>query len=83
MTDTYLTIARGIFEQKFKEITAFRDELKSKHREHDLVNSSKKLREYRRLVAELGKNHRKAEKILSEIQALLGRAKSKRKTSKK
>ena len=83
MADTFLTIARGVFDKKFKEIAAFRDELKSKRTGKELVNSSEKLREYERLVAELGKNHRKAEKMLSEIRALVGRAKIKRKISKK
>ena len=78
MADTFITIARGIFDKKLKEMADFRNEL-TKRRENDLANVSGKLREYERLVAELGKNHRKAEKILSEIRALASRAKIKRK----
>lgn len=81
MADTFIAIARGVFDKKIKEMSGFRDELKFKRVGNDPAKSSEKLREYERLVAELGKNHSKAEKMLSEIRALLigGKIKRKRK----
>lgn len=67
MAETFMIIAKGIFDKKLKEMIEFRDGLKAKHKREDLEESSKKFREYELLVAELEKNYRKADKVLVEI----------------
>ena len=70
MPETFLTLARGVFDQKFRELKKFHDQLKS-GRIQKTPLGLKKFREFKQLVAELGKNYRKSEKLLAEIQILL------------
>ncbi len=70
MPETFLTLARGVFDQKFRELKKFRDQLKSgRVRKSPAV--LKKFREFKQLVVELGKNYRRSEKLLAESRALL------------
>lgn len=77
MPEPIVTMARNIFGTKYKELEKIRDQLKS---EGEVPISAAKLKELEDLVAELGKNYRKAEKIVKEIKKLAG---SKNKKSKK
>jgi hypothetical protein len=76
MVDAVLTLARNVFQQKYRELLKFRNGLRAKKNGARPASDFKKLREYQKLVAELGKNYRKANKLIQEIQKLALRKKS-------
>ena len=78
MSEAFLIMARNIFAQKYKELEKARDALKDMKKGDPLPISPQKLKEYETLLAELGNNHRMAEKIITEIRKLSSKAKGKK-----
>jgi len=77
MSESFLILARGIFDQKFGELEKIRDALLRREPGDPMPISDQKLKEYEKLLSELGKKHRQAEKILAEVRKLFSKAKKK------
>lgn len=71
MTDPILGLARNIFKKKYQELLAMRNGLRAKKAAARATVDLKRLKDFEALVAELGKNFRKSEKVLLEIKQLL------------
>lgn len=70
MAEAIISIARSIFNQKYKELLKIRNELKSKKKGNRPPINTAKLKEFEKLIAELEKNFEKANKVLKEIWQL-------------
>jgi len=76
MAEAFLTIARNIFQQKYDELRRLRDELRSQNWSDLSRAQDQKIKEYQKLLAELGKNFRRSEKILQEMSRRLAISRS-------